>query len=221
MTERMSFFKVIYNHLYGLIKLCAYREDISVHADALLAYLRPYMDNTMLDFKNNYPDEEYQRKMHKVKTIMLTLYRNEIIPYSSSSKDKRIYSEYDLDYEPELGISRHGSDSDFVFENLMMFFYYYLSRLTFKHDDIKSMNYMLDLGYSLLTPYLITTDRDKWIFANELKNKKAFKYESIKVKMECISFILNREGFQFKQRFVDEMKVEEAKYLGTNEELYN
>lgn len=205
-ATELNFFGVIHNHLFGLIKLSTWRQDTTPHVDALLSYLKPYVDDELDKFRCEAPGDEHGNRIHKIKIAMLALHRIGVIPHPSAGNKKRVYSSYDKKEEEGFGISHGGISNRRMFRQLLMKYYSLLSELTFAAFDMEAIKYTLDTGYALLTPYVTEDDRKSWKMCNFLA--KLDPYSAMKKRMEILSMIMDREGFLFQRRFIDEMTID-------------
>ncbi len=225
--ETPSFFNIVYNHLFGIIKLATERRDIELHTDTLISILKRRFSDDIKDFYDERKEkDDYGRKIHKVKTIMLCLYDIDVLPISNLENERRYYNQFNPD---QKGVSQSEIENDLIFKDLLMKYYYFLSRLSFKGDDMEALKYYLDIAYALLSPYITENDRERWELSNymididiedygipNMIDRDFNEYNAVMLRIEILSEILGREGFQFKERTIDEMDISN---LPTMEEI--
>lgn len=217
--SKFTFFAVIYGTLLNLVKLAYAREDFSWTADWLWFKISPYIDDELQKmWRIKAEGNSYNAKIWKVRMIMLTLQKIGVLPDSNAEAEKRVFGEYDPQFEtPNQARTKEGEElfpkddvsisGNLEFGDLMMHSDFLLADLVKEGYDLESMLFMADLQWAFCSPYITWEDMEDWQQKSSLANFN--RWEWFKTKVSMISSILDREGIQFRRRAIDVIDYQE------------
>jgi len=222
--NQFSFKRNISRRIQNLIYIASLQGDVSMIAEDTLYMLDDYMIPKLKKYRDE-PSEfgielesEYKEGMHRVRTIALTLYNIEAIPSPSLDRERLKYS----DMAPE--INAYSSDTNSVaqtldWKTLMMYYLDARRQLTEKielkgiSNPYNSLHHVLDIGFSLLAPYVSNKDHKDWEEActglegnlGTTEEERLRLNESKNDKILIQGRVMNRERMQMSYRDIDVM----------------
>lgn len=222
--DNFSYIKNISKRLQNIIYLTTIQRDISPMCEDLLYLIYPYMSQDMKDYLNNGEElkDDYDENIHRVRTIVLTLYNIESIPSPNADDNRLKYKEVLLD-KGKYGTTPHSVAQNVDFRSTLM--YYLEARRRLTEEIIKesskisnpyhALHFLLDIGFALLSPYVTEDEYDRWMEScervkeqeNVIDNKDVLN-ESRREKIIIQSEIMDRQKFQMSYRDVDIMGEE-------------
>lgn len=207
--QNISYHAVIYTSLLGIVEKSFHRQDINLKTEFIWNKLRPYISD---DLERKWKEQRretnhYKASMGRVRVIMLSLYQIELLPRSNvQNEELRVYS----DFEPKYGETSDAHiASELNYSDIMMRYWFLLDELVNEGMDIDAINYMCDVGWAFVSPYVTYEDREDWRQANDIRSFLGAVQWAMK-KVGIISTVLDREGVQFSRRAVDQMGMGEG-----------
>lgn len=218
--EKYPFIRGVSARIQDIIYLATIQRNITPVSEETLATLDQYMSPEIKKFRDNAGkysielEDPYNEELHRIRTIAITLYNIEAIPSPRTAMSKLKFQKIMNDHKSE------SVAQNIDYRNTMA---YYLEarrsltkRIQEKPDSVSNpyhaLHFLLDVGISLLAPYISKKEYDMWKRSCELVEKSDDTVDdpdaaskSQMNKMVLQSKVMHRQGFQFGYRDVDKM----------------
>jgi len=200
----LTYVGVIFNHLMGIISRAYCREDMSTMVDTMWAMIDPWIsDEVRRLWRRKCVGNSYKDTMWKLRCCMIALYEMEALPQSYTKNPEDILVYYDYcnpkdDTSRDIGIK---IAEGINFKLFMLRYQYLFSELMQEGADPYTIEYMIDVGYALCTPYLSWEEQENWKETEQMFVMSPWR--KLIDKLRILIGILDREALLFERRVVD------------------